>query len=276
MFVLHLICFILWTISSATLAQDNAGPAQPELINSSNYIVVFKPNINSIKISNQIQRMKLHQVDSNSTITTSSSVNNTSTKNNNTSSYSSIGNFRWYSAQFHTEAIEQMLNTNTTTTTNNITFNTDENSAVHYYVKDATFSLQEFIQTNPPSWGLDRIDQRQGTDGRYSFATNQGQGVTIYLMDSGIRQDHTDIAGRVTIGKTVVGDSNDPSDSNGHGTFVAGVCCGTKYGVAKKAEIVSVKTLDSEGNGHLSDVLVGLEWIVEQHKANPNAKSIVK
>ncbi|EPB86551.1 hypothetical protein HMPREF1544_06625 [Mucor circinelloides 1006PhL] len=169
-----------------------------------------------------------------------------------------------------------MLNTNTSTTTaNNVTFNTDENDAVHYYVKDATFSLQEFIQTNPPSWGLDRIDQRQGTDGRYSFATGQGKGVTIYLMDSGIRQDHTDIAGRVKIGKTVVGDVNDPSDANGHGTFVAGVCCGTKYGVAKKAEIVSVKTLDSEGNGHLSDVLVGLEWIVQQHKATPNAKSIV-
>ncbi|KAF1804388.1 peptidase S8/S53 domain-containing protein [Mucor lusitanicus] len=280
MSILRFACFIVWFLASIVLAQDNAGPAQPELVDSSNYIVVFKPNVNSLKISNQIQRMQLHQVASNKTIASSSasasSVNTTlhSTKN---SSYSSIGKFRWYSARFHTEAIEHMLATNTssTTTANNITFNTDENDAVHYYVKDATFSLQEFIQTNPPSWGLDRIDQRQGTDGRYSFATDQGQGVTIYLMDSGIRQDHTDIAGRVKIGKTVVGDVNDPSDANGHGTFVAGVCCGTKYGVAKKAEIVSVKTLDSEGNGHLSDVLVGLEWIVQQHKATPNAKSIV-
>jgi cerevisin len=95
-------------------------------------------------------------------------------------------------------------------------------------------------------------------------------------MDSGIREDHVDIAGRVKIGKTVVGDPNDPSDLNGHGTFVAGVCCGTRYGVAKKAEIVSVKTLDQDGNGHLSDVLIGLQFVVEQHKAQPNAKSIVK
>lgn len=95
-------------------------------------------------------------------------------------------------------------------------------------------------------------------------------------MDSGINPNHTDIAGRVTIGKTVIGDPNDPSDANGHGTFVAGVCCGTKYGVAKSAEIVSVKTLDSSGNGQLSDVLVGLQWIVEQHTSKPNAKSIVK
>lgn len=95
-------------------------------------------------------------------------------------------------------------------------------------------------------------------------------------MDTGIREDHNDIAGRVTIGKTIVGDPSDPSDKNGHGTFVAGVCCGTKYGVAKNAQIVSVKTLDDEGNGRLSDVLVGLEWIVQQHKSQPNAKSIVK
>lgn len=95
-------------------------------------------------------------------------------------------------------------------------------------------------------------------------------------MDSGINENHTDIAGRVTIGKTVVGDPNDHGDIHGHGTFVAGVCCGTKYGVAKKAEIVSVKTLDSEGNGKLSDVLVGLQWIVDHHKSKPNAKSVVK
>ena len=95
-------------------------------------------------------------------------------------------------------------------------------------------------------------------------------------MDSGINENHTDIAGRVKIGKTVAGDPNDSSDRNGHGTFVAGVCCGTKYGVAKKAEIVSVKALDNEGNGQLSDVLVGLQWITEQHTSQPNAKSIVK
>jgi cerevisin len=95
-------------------------------------------------------------------------------------------------------------------------------------------------------------------------------------MDSGIREDHQDIAGRVTVGKTVVGDANDPSDNNGHGTFVAGVCCGTTYGVAKKAQIVSVKTLDDEGNGKLSDLLIGLQWIVEEHLKKTNAKSVVK
>lgn len=262
--------FLTQTTTITVAADDSVGPAQPNLVESNNYIVVFKPNIPSIKIRNQIQKMKLHQVGHNANRTNfktyTSGKNATQTTENKKPDYNSIGKFRWYSAKFHTEAFENLLENKNATA---------EDDAVHYWVKDATFSLQEFVQTNPPSWGLDRIDQRSGTDGTYKFPTASGEGVTIYLMDSGINENHTDIAGRVKIGKTVVGDPNDSSDPHGHGTFVAGVCCGTKYGVAKKAEIVSVKTLDSDGNGQLSDVLVGLQWIVQQHTSRPNAKSIV-
>lgn len=98
----------------------------------------------------------------------------------------------------------------------------------------------------------------------------------MYLLDTGVKHDHEDIKGRVSYGINVVDDSND--DGNGHGTFVAGICCGTDYGVAKKANIVSVKTLDSNGNGKLSDLLRGLEWITQQHMngTKNNGKSIVK
>ncbi|KAG2199498.1 hypothetical protein INT47_009952, partial [Mucor saturninus] len=252
--------FILTCTLFSTLNASKETPptvAQPDLMKeeSDNYIVIFKPNVPTLHIKNQIQKMNLHQVNH----TLVDTKNHTSL----TTDYNSIGQFKWYSAKFHTEAIENLLKKNTT------------DDIVHYWVKDAKFSLQGFVQTNPPSWGLDRIDQRTGTDGNYKFPTASGHGVTVYLMDSGINENHIDIAGRVKIGKTVVGDPNDASDINGHGTFVAGVCCGTKYGVAKSAEIVSVKTLDTDGNGRLSDVLVGLEWIVEQHRKDTNAKSIV-
>ncbi|KAG0750033.1 hypothetical protein G6F57_005815 [Rhizopus arrhizus] len=236
-------------------------PTVAELKDTEHYVIIFKPNVSTTKINNQIKRIKLHQTNQTSTINSTIS-NHTLSSKKQAVQYSTIGNFKWYHAQFHTTSLENYLSTND-----------DVDDTVHYWVKDAQFSLQEFIQTNPPSWGLDRIDQRIGTDGEYRFASSQGAGVTIYLMDTGIRQDHNDIDGRVTIGKTVVGDTS--FDNNGHGTFVAGVCCGTKYGVAKKANIVSVKTLDDEGNGRLSDVLVGLQWIVEQHISKPNAKSIV-
>ncbi|KAI7906052.1 peptidase S8/S53 domain-containing protein [Cokeromyces recurvatus] len=231
--------------------------------------------------------MKLHQVTNNNHVNSTNAIYNDTPRMNTVKTdsthnfthikYNSIGKFRWYTGKFHSEDIENLLNTNATrkNITNNIMFNEDQNEPIHYWIKDVTFSLQEFIQTNPPSWGLDRIDQREGTDGYYKFASDQGKGVTVYLMDSGILEDHVDIAGRVTIGKTVVGDPDDPFDSNGHGTFVAGVCCGTKYGVAKGANIVSVKILDNDGNGHLSDILIGLQWIVKQHISQKNAKSIV-
>ncbi|KAG1467262.1 hypothetical protein G6F56_004506 [Rhizopus delemar] len=236
-------------------ANKHVAPIVTELKDTEHYVIIFKPNVSAVNIDSQIRRIKTHQTN----------ITNHTLASKKISQYSTIGKFKWYHAQFNTASLEKYLSTNN-----------DVEDTIHYWVKDAQFSLQEFIQTSPPSWGLDRIDQRQGTDGEYRFSKSQGSGVTIYLMDTGINQDHQDIAGRVTVGKTVVGDTTDASDHNGHGTFVAGVCCGTKYGVAKNAKIVSVKTLDNSGNGRLSDVLVGLQWIVEQHISQKNAKTVVK
>lgn len=134
---------ILVSFTSVILANDSTSPAQPELIESSSYIIVFKPNTNSARISSQIQLMKNHLAHNNTSNTTASPKKE----------YNSIGNFKWYSGTFHAAALENLLSIpNRTTTDKNTTYNTNEDDAVHYYVKDTTFSLQEFIQTNPPSW----------------------------------------------------------------------------------------------------------------------------
>ena len=42
-------------------------------------------------------------------------------------------------------------------------------------------------QENPPSWGLDRIDQHTGLDQAYHYASDAA-GVTVYVIDTGTGQ----------------------------------------------------------------------------------------
>jgi len=72
--------------------------------------------------------------------------------------------------------------------------------------------------------------------------------------------------GRARWGKTIPANGVD-SDDNGHGTHVAGTIASRKYGVAKKANLIAVKVLGSNGSGTLSDVLAGIVWAVDAAKA---------
>lgn len=134
-------------------------------------------------------------------------------------------------------------------------------------------------QTNAP-WGLDRIDQRSGLDGSY-FYDSTGAGVTAFVVDTGIRLEHTEFQGRATSGYDFVdNDTNasdcpsnyvdDPeSDRISHGTHVAGTIAGKTYGVAKQAKIVSVRVLDCSGGGTSDDLVAALDWIMLHRPSGP-------
>ncbi|ALC27762.1 MULTISPECIES: S8 family peptidase [Streptomyces] len=117
-------------------------------------------------------------------------------------------------------------------------------------------------QTNPPSWGLDRIDQRNlPLDQRYTYPDKAGEGVTAYVIDTGVRISHSDFGGRAFNGYDAIDNDNVAQDGHGHGTHVAGTVAGTAYGVAKKAKIVGVRVLNNQGSGTTAQVVAGIDWV---------------
>lgn len=130
-------------------------------------------------------------------------------------------------------------------------------------VQDTRVTL-EHTQQNPPSWGLDRIDQKSlPLDKSYTWPESAGAGATVYVIDTGIRISHKDFGGRASYGWDFVGNDKSAGDSNGHGTHVAGTVAGKKYGVAKQAEVVAVRVLDNEGAGTTAQVIAGIDWVTK-------------
>ncbi len=122
------------------------------------------------------------------------------------------------------------------------------------------------IQPDAP-WGLDRIDQRSlPLDSTFTPA-GDGSGVTVYVIDTGIRTTHTEYASRVVAGYDFVDNDSDPSDCDGHGTHVAGTAVGSTYGVAKAASVSGVRVLNCYGNGYTSDVVAGMNWVRTNHSS---------
>ncbi len=88
-----------------------------------------------------------------------------------------------------------------------------------------------------------------------------GEGVTAYVIDTGVRITHSDFGGRASYGYDAVDNDNTAQDGHGHGTHVAGTVAGTAYGVAKKAKVVGVRVLNNSGSGTTAQVVAGIDWV---------------
>ncbi|MDX3060141.1 S8 family peptidase [Streptomyces sp. NE06-03E] len=138
--------------------------------------------------------------------------------------------------------------------------------AVSKVVQNKKFHI-DATQDNPPSWGLDRIDQAETAgDDAYTYPDAAGGDVTAYVIDTGVRVTHNDFEGRATSGFDAVDNDDDADDGNGHGTHVAGTIAGASHGVAKKAKIVAVRVLDDAGSGTTEQVVAGIDWVTENHQ----------
>ncbi|GGO06619.1 S8 family peptidase [Micromonospora parathelypteridis] len=131
--------------------------------------------------------------------------------------------------------------------------------AVAYVEQNHTVSIFG-TQTNPPSWGLDRIDQRNlPLNSSYTYP-NTASNVRAYVIDTGVLYGHNDFGGRAVSGYDAV-DGGSADDCNGHGTHVAGTVGGSAYGVAKGVQIVGVRVLNCQGSGTNAQVVAGIDWV---------------
>jgi hypothetical protein len=134
---------------------------------------------------------------------------------------------------------------------------------------DPVTSLDLGVQPDPPSWGLDRIDQRSlPLDKRY-FHPNTASSVRAYIFGTGIRYTHQEFDGAAVPGLDVVGGVTPPgNDCNGHGTHMAGTVGGRTTGVAKDVTLVSVRVLNCQGSGTYSQIIAGIDWVTRDAAAS--------
>lgn len=119
------------------------------------------------------------------------------------------------------------------------------------------------LESNVP-WGLDRIDQRVPELDGVFLHNRSGSGVTVYIIDSGLRYSHTEFGGRASFGFDSYG--GDGSDCNGHGTHVGGTVGGSTHGVAPEVQLVSVRVLGCSASGYVSSIIAGIDWVARNAK----------
>ncbi|KAG0266279.1 serine protease [Linnemannia exigua] len=133
-----------------------------------------------------------------------------------------------------------------------------KNPDVDYIERDQLVYASDIKIQNRAPWGLARISHRKGltlgTFNKYEHNPNGGEGVTVFVIDTGVNIDHNEFEGRAKW------------DDNGHGTHCAGTIASRAYGVSKKANIVAVKVLRSNGSGSMADVIGGVDFAIKQHK----------
>jgi len=129
--------------------------------------------------------------------------------------------------------------------------------------------IQKAIKPQPAEvlpWGVDRIDAEK------VWQTTTGDPIKVAIIDTGVDVKHPDLIDNLKGGVSTVSYTTSYNDDNGHGTHVAGIVGAIDneigvIGVAPKIDLYAVKVLDRRGSGYISDVIEGIEWVINQKKS---------
>jgi serine protease AprX len=108
-----------------------------------------------------------------------------------------------------------------------------------------------------------------------------GKNIGIAVVDSGI-SPHQALTGRVAYNISFVTGDSSTLDAFGHGTHIAGIIAGNgsaasgiasefSGGIAPGAKLVNVRVLGANGTGLTSDVIAGINWVVD-HRLEHNIR----
>lgn len=146
-----------------------------------------------------------------------------------------------------------------------------EDPRVEFVEEDGYVSIAS-TQTAAP-WNLDRIDQRNLPLSTTYDYSQDGSGANVYILDTGINASHVEFGGRASVATDVLADGQNGNDCNGHGTHVAGIVGASTYGVAKGASLYGVRVLPCNGQGQISDLIKGIDWVTA-NRINPAVANI--
>jgi subtilisin family serine protease len=139
-----------------------------------------------------------------------------------------------------------------------------------FYDEDARFvETRSCSRQSSAQWHLVATNAGRATTSTTTFRhpSNGGQGVDIYILDTGIRRSHQDFGGRASWGFDAFTSNPHRTDRNGHGTHVASSAGGARWGVAKRANLIDVRVLGDDGRGSSSGYAAGLNWAVARARS---------
>ena len=137
-------------------------------------------------------------------------------------------------------------------------------------------SVEAPVQFDRPQFGAELIEVDnlvRASKARQLFNVD-GTGLTVAVLDTGLRTTHVDFAGRVIAQRNFTSDNgSDPAnatDGQGHGTNVTGIIAAgaTHKGMAPKANVIPVKVLSNTGGGSFDGILKALQWVVANRDAH--------
>ncbi|NEQ74867.1 MAG: S8 family serine peptidase [Okeania sp. SIO2C9] len=168
------------------------------------------------------------------------------------------------------------------------------NSTFGYGLVDASAAVANAIGAAPfpdipdiggNQWGLDLVKAPEVWNQGF-----QGEGIVVAVIDSGVDNTHPELTGQMwsnsgeipnngiddddngyiddTWGWDFVNNDNDPRDEESHGTHIAGTIAAKRdgvgtTGVAPNAKIMSLRVLNDEGVGRVSDGISAILYAVD-------------